>query len=181
MRTILTLHPDSRCAAVTAIEAEVERPEAGLLSLRYVVTGDMRGVVLPPPAAAPERTDELWRHTCFEAFIGAPDQAAYAEVNLAPSGQWAAYRFDSYRAGMAPLEPFAPPGISMTRNDEGLELTATLRLDDLAGWRWRLGLSAVIEEVGGQISYWAAAHAPGRPDFHHRDGFAVELPWTGRP
>ena len=180
MRTILTLHPDSRCAAVSAIEAEVERLEAGVLSLRYVVTGEMDRVILPPPAA-PTRADELWRRTCFEAFVGAPDQAGYDEINLAPSGQWAAYRFEGYRHGMAPLEPFEPPGIATVRTDEGLELTATLRLDDLAAWPWRLGLSAVIEEAGGQIAYWAAAHPAGRPDFHHRDGFAVELPWTGRP
>jgi len=181
MRTILTLHPSSRCAAVSAIEVEAERRGAGVLALRYLVTGDMDGVVLPPPAA-PVRTDELWRHTCFEAFVGAPDRATYDEVNLAPSGQWAAYRFDGYRQGMTPLEPFTPPGTEAQRTGRGLELSATLHLDGLiAGSPWRLGLSAVIEEAGGQISYWAAAHPAGRPDFHHRDGFAVELPWTGRP
>jgi hypothetical protein len=180
MRTILTLHPDGRCAAVTAIAAEVERPEAGVLSLRYVVTGAMDGLVLPPPAAA-ERTDELWRHTCFEAFIGAPDQAGYDEINLAPSGQWAAYRFDGYRQGMAPLEPYRVLAMAMSATDHGLELSATLCLEHLAARPWRLGLSAVIEETNGRISYWAMAHPAGRPDFHHRDGFALELPWTGRP
>jgi hypothetical protein len=180
MRTILTLHPDGRCAAVSAIKAEAQRREAGVLSLRYLVTGAMEGLVLPPPAAA-TRTDELWRHSCFEAFVGTPDVAGYAEVNLAPSGQWAAYRFDGYRQGMAPLEPFAPPAIATKVTDRGLELSARLRLDEIAGRPWRLGLSAVIEEVGGQVSYWAVAHPAGRPDFHHRDGFALDLPWTGRP
>lgn len=180
MRTILTLHPSSRCAAVSAIEVEAERREPGVLALRYLVSGDMAGVVLPPPAA-PVRTDELWRHTCFEAFVGAADSDAYDEINLAPSGQWAAYRFDSYRQGMRPLEPFTPPGTDVRRTGRELELSATLHLDDLAGSPWRLGLSAVIEETDGEISYWAAAHPAGRPDFHHRDGFAVELPWTGRP
>ena len=40
---------------------------------------------------------------------------------------------------------------------------------------WRLGLCAVIEETDGQKSYWAAAHPPGKPDFHHADSFVVEL------
>jgi hypothetical protein len=40
-----------------------------------------------------------------------------------------------------------------------------------------LGLSAVIEEKDGTKSYWALAHPPGdKPDFHHLDCFAVELP-----
>jgi hypothetical protein len=40
---------------------------------------------------------------------------------------------------------------------------------------WRLGLSAVIEEKGGSKSYWALAHPPGAPDFHHQEAFALEL------
>jgi hypothetical protein len=39
----------------------------------------------------------------------------------------------------------------------------------------RIGLSAVIEEQDGTISYWALRHAAGKPDFHHPDGFAMEL------
>ena len=41
---------------------------------------------------------------------------------------------------------------------------------------WRLALTAVIEETGGAKSYWALKHAPGKPDFHHADGFVLELP-----
>ena len=46
----------------------------------------------------------------------------------------------------------------------------------VADRRWRLGLSAVIEEADGTKSYWALAHPPGSPDFHHADCFVVELP-----
>ena len=41
---------------------------------------------------------------------------------------------------------------------------------------WRLGLTAVVEETGGRISYWALAHPAGRPDFHRADCFVLELP-----
>jgi hypothetical protein len=40
---------------------------------------------------------------------------------------------------------------------------------------WRLGLSALIEDTGGHKSYWALAHPPGKPDFHHADSFAHEF------
>ena len=36
-----------------------------------------------------------------------------------------------------------------------------------------VGFSAILEEEDGTISYWALAHAPGRPDFHHPDCFAL--------
>ena len=38
---------------------------------------------------------------------------------------------------------------------------------------WSIGLSAIIEEEDGTISYWALAHPPGRPDFHHPDCLAL--------
>ena len=38
-----------------------------------------------------------------------------------------------------------------------------------------------IEEASGRISYWALKHPPGRPDFHHPDGFALELPPPSAP
>jgi hypothetical protein len=40
----------------------------------------------------------------------------------------------------------------------------------------QVGISAVIEEVGGTKSYWALAHPPGKPDFHHPTCFAATLP-----
>ena len=47
---------------------------------------------------------------------------------------------------MAPLEPFAAPGVVTRRTEGGLELSATLRLDDLASHDWRLGLAVVIDK-----------------------------------
>jgi len=90
MRQVLKLHPESRSTAVTAIAVEAARPSPGLLVLRYVLTGSISDLRLPAPTP-PTRVDELWRHTCFEAFVGAPDREAYLEFNLAPSSQWAAY------------------------------------------------------------------------------------------
>ena len=72
----------------------------------------------------------LWRHTCFEAFIKAPGRTSYHEFNFAPSGQWAAYRFDAYREGMMPADLGASPEIAVRRFDDGLELEAAVRLDD---------------------------------------------------
>jgi hypothetical protein len=173
----LNLHPVSCCAAVTALTAEALRPGPSLLRLRYRLAGDLAGVVLPP-AASPERTDGLWRTTCFEAFVGTPGGEAYVELNFVPSTRWAAYAFDRYRDGMRPADA-APSSIDASVTDDILELTAAVDLT-AAGLPldapWRVGLAAVIEERGGPISYWALAHPPGRPDFHHRDGFTLELP-----
>ncbi len=184
MRQALKLHPDFRCDAVAEIAVEVARPGPGLLRLRYLVTGDIGGLSLPPETV-PARADGLWRHTCFEAFLRAVPGKAYHEFNFAPSRRWAAYRFDGYRSGMRPAEESGAPQIEVDRRDGAFELRAALALDGLAALPgdavWQLGLSAVIEEAGGRISYWALAHPPGKPDFHHSDCFALDLPAAWRP
>ena len=175
MRRPLELHPQSACAAVAGVEVEVARPASGSLVLSYAVTGII-GDLLVPPVAAPARTDELWRHTCFEAFATDAVGEAYYEFNLAPSTQWAAYRFDRYRSGMRPASEIEPPQIVVASAPDRYSLRATLSLPDgQAGRALRLGLAAVIEEANGNISFWALAHPPGRPDFHHRDGFTLEI------
>jgi hypothetical protein len=176
MRRTLIIHPDSRCAAVTGIEAEVVCPRPGEMALTYRVTGLVSGVWLPA-ATRPERTDGLWRRTCFEAFVGAG--SAYLECNFAPSTQWAAYRFTGYREGMTPASEIAPPRIEMTADERSFVLRVLLDLPPDADGR--LGLSAVIEETSGGLSYWALAHLPGKPDFHHSTALAVDLPPSDVP
>ncbi len=97
-----------------------------------------------------------------------------ARFNFAPSTQWAAYRFDGYREGMTAIAEIAAPRLEAERTPQTYALRAALTLPDEGALR--LGLSAVIEETNGHRSYWALAHPPGKPDFHHSDCFALELP-----
>jgi hypothetical protein len=184
MRQALILHPDSRCAAVARIAVDAVRRRPGGLALRYAVTGKMGDLRLPP-AAAPLRADQLWRHTCFEAFVRPPSGSAYYEFNFTPSRQWAAYRFADYRRNMSAAGRMTVPAIAVHATAEDFMLEAALELDELPGLApdapWRLGLAAVIEEADGRISLWALAHPPGRADFHHPDGFVHTLEAVERP
>ncbi len=181
MTLILPLqrHPDTPCGPLDGISVEVERLGGGRLHLRYRLAGRIRQLALKPPRGAAE-SDELWQHSCLEAFLRAGDDQAYAEFNIAPDGRWAAWRFAGYRAGKEFAREVAAPRFSVLREENRFEFSACLELGRLAllpaGTAWRLGLSAVIEERNGRISYWALAHPPGDPDFHHPDCFALELP-----
>ena len=127
-----------------------------------------------------ERTDGLWKQTCFEAFVTVEGRDGYSELNFSPSAAWAAYSFASYRAGMndliGPIEPLVESGYRGPRDSDdayGWSYETADFLDETA--RWQLGLSAVIEAADGTKSYWALRHPPGKPDFHHPDCFALEL------
>lgn len=170
MRHALIPHPLSPAGPAMRLEVDVAR-EGDELALRYILTGEIGRVAIPAPAAA-ARVDGLWNHTCFEAFV-ASDGGGYREFNFAPSTEWAAYRFDGYREGMAPLEGIEPPRIRTVVTKDMLEAQVTLTLP--AGGPTRLGLTAVIEEMGGRTSWWALRHPAGKPDFHHAGGLALEI------
>ena len=176
-RLPLRLHPDCRCDAVTSIEATAIRSPGGRLALHYMLTGEMDQIRMPAQTR-PERRDGLWQHSCFEAFVRGQDPA-YCEFNFAPSTQWAAYAFDDYRDGMHVFDTESPL-IAIARTDTGFSLSTLLDLGGLAhlppNSPWSLGLSAVIEEMDGRISYWALAHPEGKADFHHADCFTHQLP-----
>ena len=183
----LLAHPDTPSAVVRRVAACAQASGPALLRLQYVLEADPLLLRIPPAVADPTRTDGLWAHTCFEAFIGAPGSARYLELNFSPSGEWAAYRFDSYRQGMVPALDVTPR-LALSRGEDRLELQAEVQLGESpssagprpAAWngRLRIALSAVVEDREGGLSYWALRHPARRPDFHHPESFslALELP-----
>lgn len=126
-----------------------------------------------PSLSEPWRADELWKSTCFEAFVRAEGDDGYREWNFAPAGNWNAYGFSAYREGMERAEITNPPYIRMEDNFTWWSVGATIATD--ADRSHRLGLSAVLEEKDGSKSYWALAHPADEPDFHHPDCFAARL------
>jgi hypothetical protein len=195
----LQSHPDHPPPAGLAVSVErlAADDPARALRLRYVVAGPVAALRWPAPKAADVagRLDGLWRHSCFEAFVAMDAGAAgYVEFNFAPSGDWAAYRFDGYRAAMRAETLALPPRITSRRRDAAVEVEvaspwprpgsdpaapvgrglepAPLRR---AAAQARLGLAAVLEAADGSLSYWALRHPPGRPDFHNEAGFQLEI------
>lgn len=176
MRQPLKLHSHSRCSARLQITVEFLRPRAHELTLAYAVTGNI-GELCIPPVMPSARGDELWRHMCFEAFVRASG-AEYYEFNFAPTTRWAAYQFSGYRSGRC-LAEIPAPAVEVQAGADRYTLNTSLQLDSLPHLSgralWTLGLSAVIEERSGDISYWALVHPSEKPDFHHRDSFVCEL------
>jgi hypothetical protein len=181
-RHVLLPHPISERGAaqdlVQELSVAVARTSADQLRLSYRLAGDLAALKLPEPRPA-TRTDGLWRHSCFEAFVGHVGASDYWEYNFSPSGAWAAYHFSAYREGMAPLVKGAPPDITGRVGSETVELVVTIDLSWLtkssAGVGLRLGLAAVVEDKARVLSYWALKHPSEKPDFHHADSFVVEL------
>lgn len=178
----LLAHPDSAAGPVRGIDAWAARTRDGYLQLTWRLEAELSRLHIPAAtitAGMPARADGLWRHTCFEVFVSAVHSSAYRELNFSPSGEWAAYGFTAYRAGMAPLDLPAPPVARWHRTPAELTLEVVLSIDDLlpglGSGPLRLALAAVIEDASGTLSYRALRHPPGKADFHHPEAFALEL------
>lgn len=177
----LLRHPDSQSSAVSRIRVSAHRAVNGKLALAFIIEGDLEHFLLPAVSER-RRLDGLWRHDCLEAFIAPMEGSPYLELNLSPSGDWAAYRFSSYRQGMEEAD-IPMPGFARDTFEGRLECRIDLDLcgadflDPVADWK--LGLSAVTEAADGSLDHWALAHPQGRADFHHRDCFVLKLPPAG--
>jgi hypothetical protein len=158
--------------------------------LRYTLSGPVALLSIP----APQRSgpaDGLWRHTCFEAFVGTAQGSAYREFNFSPSGQWAAYSFSAERIRDEQDESHRRHGIPWLDkpqlDDQHLVFDVWLPTQALPaapnGEPLFIGLSAVIETRNAPLSYWALNHPQDQPDFHHSGGRTRQLasPSSGFP
>jgi len=176
--SILAAHPDTPSEVIAGLTVGARLAAAAVLLCDYTLHADTARLRMPASHGG-ERHDELWRHTCFEAFLSAPGVPGYYEFNFSPAGDWAAYHFDGYRQGMSAVYLVRPPTLHVQQRPARLELFATVELAGLpdldAATHLRLALAAVIEDEAGALSYWSLEHPPGKPDFHHPDAFRLEL------
>ncbi len=170
----LRYHPESAPRTVVGVNVALERPEPGKLWLRYMITAPLDGIVVPGPRE-PLRADFLWRSTCFELFLRRPGADDYIELNFSPSGEWAAYRFATWRHGRSLIELRVPPRIELSAASDLLDAEVTFELPVAPDSK--VSLTTIVEETDGAMSYWALALPPeGPPDFHHPACFVLELP-----
>lgn len=166
----LVAHPDHPPLAVKGVSLRWVDLDDGRTMLRYRLDGC--DSLVAPAYSGSSRTNDLWKTTCFELFLG-NESPAYFEFNFSPSGRWASYGFETYRSDPLELELSFSPEIRTEQGTEIFLLTAYVASDDVRGAS-RLGVNAVVEEEGGHLSYWALAHPAGRPDFHHPACFAAK-------
>lgn len=173
----LLCHPDTPVSTHFALNVSVMTLLEGGLNLCYQLSGDLTQLRIPAPQP-PAATDDLWQHTCFEAFVAVVDETRYHEFNFSPSGHWAAYAFSDTRE-RCPWQPSQAPKTTCSILPDTLKLVAHIPKVALPFHMTRktlhLGLTTVLETLDGQLTYWALHHPAPRPDFHDRAGFIVTL------
>jgi len=147
------------------------------LTICYTLGGDLKQIANITPSNTPLRKHELWQDTCFEFFFGIKDSARYWEFNLSPAGHWNVYRFDGYRQGMQVETAFENLPFNVQNQGDGLILMLDLDLHKIISVEQAIevGITTVIKDRNGEVTYWALTHQGTEADFHLRDSFIVEL------
>jgi len=154
-----------------AIEAGFTKQELGY-RLEFKLSGPLNQLVIPDRAKTSGFRDELWKHTCFEAFLQDAKSQAYWEFNVSPSREWAVYRFKKYRERVdADIS-----GIELVIQQERYPGQLVMKIDIKPKDRdlivaSRVGLTCVLEHKSEAKSYWALRHTEAKPDFHMAESF----------
>lgn len=127
------------------------------------------------------RGHELWKHTCFEAFLKIPNTTHYFEINQNSLFQWNVYEFDNYRNNMKESQNLILKTMTLDTSKK-----AVLGIHSRFQWSdtfrkynnlksLQVGLTSVLESVDHKTDYYAIAHTNIKPDFHHFDSFKLQL------
>jgi hypothetical protein len=156
--------------------------QSNQLTLNYTLQGDLATVKIPAPATTPTRTKSLWEHTCFEFFLAEQGSDRYWEFNLSPSSDWNIYQLDGYRQELREALEFTSLPFTIQHHPQELSLQLTVNLESLVSPTAILDLAvtAVIQFVNDEVSYWALTHVGPEADFHRRESFAIALEPTER-
>lgn len=171
----LQCHPASVNRRCHRVQAGVAFGDNGALRFTYRIDAAPAGLLLPAEEMSLAQ-DNLWQHTCCEAFVGCVGQAAYREFNFSPSTCWAVYDFAGYRQRNPSWIARQAPQIEVRRDAAGFVLEACVAPALLpAGKVFDISLTCVIESPEGDKTYWALQHAADQPDFHLRQSFQLTL------
>jgi hypothetical protein len=171
----LTGHPGNPARFHQRIDATLTHTPDAALRIVYAIHGLNIDLRVPTPHA-PAPADALWRTTCHELFVGPTGESGYREFNFSPSGQSAIYDFQDTRMRAPGTSACTIPDTRCTRTEDLLRLEVTVPESALPrGEILRIALAVILEANDGKLGYWALAHPPGQPDFHHHAGFVLSL------
>lgn len=158
------------------IQCRIER-SGSALSLAYFLWGESLPAI-PSPLKNPQFTDELWKDTCFEAFLQIPKERSYLEMNFAPSGHYAFYVFEKYRQGMRSERSLPKPEIQITwKSPEWMTIEVKTEIPEpwASAPMLKIAVTAVLNHPSSGISHWSVKHRIDKPDFHDPVGFVLSL------
>lgn len=177
MKSSFNLVPFSlNTAPAVNIRGEIDRHN-NQFKIEYKLIGNLSQLIIAQHAPTPNRQYGLWKHTCFEFFLGIKDSTKYWEFNLSSAGHWNVFYFTDYRQDIAEEMAFNSLPFQVKQQSDLLHLNLEFNLDRIISPKQNLevGITTVVEDQEQTLSYWALSHPAKEADFHHRHAFIINL------
>lgn len=170
---------EPKTAPEIVIEAELNTNQDALF-ISYKVTGkELPLIDLGHEIPQHKRVIKLWEKTCFELFIK-NQKDSYVEFNFSPEFEWNAFYFVKKGATLTEYER-----IDSVKTDILLSLNVfhlIVQIDKrkfpdgfFDGNELSAGVTSVVKQKNGSLSYWALSHEDTRPNFHDFRSFRYKF------
>lgn len=173
-----TLVPfDTTSAPNITIETELNTTHESVF-ISYKVQGDLASIDLGPGVPNHARVIKLWEKSCFELFIK-NSKDNYIEFNFSPEFEWNCFYFEKKGDALAEYAR-----MNCLKTDILLSLEVFHLIVEIDKSKFpegffagdlSAGITSVIKEKSGKMSYWALSHNDTRPNFHHFDSFKYKF------
>ena len=152
--------------------------------ISFSIKNDLQSIDLGDSTPCKERIIKLWEKTCFELFIK-NQNGAYLEFNFSPNFGWNCFFFNQKGEELKEWETMQMPSTDVLLSIDHFLLVAEIkkiyfpktffdRSNNVAN-NLEAGITCVIKDKLGTLSYWALAHCDTRPNFHHFDSFKYKF------
>lgn len=148
--------------------------------ISYKITGSLDELDLGDGTPVHERKIKLWEKTCFELFIkNSKDQ--YIEFNFSPVFEWNCFFFNKKGDPLSPWIKIDHIASDILLSKDIFHIIVEIKKDQFPPHFFDVkqdmsaGITSVIKNKLGHLSYWALSHEADRPNFHHFDSFKYKF------
>jgi hypothetical protein len=159
------------------IETELNTTESSVF-ISYKVCGELAAIDLGEGHPNHARVMKLWEKSCFELFIKTKEDS-YIEFNFSPEFEWNCFYFSKKGDALVEYARMDSVKFDILLSLDVFHLIVEIDKkkfpDGFFQGPLQAGITSVIKEKNGKISYWALSHEDIKPNFHHFDSFKYKF------
>ncbi len=170
---------DKTTAPAIHINGELNQNDQSLF-LSFSIKKGLPLIDLGSSTPNKERLVKLWEKTCFEFFLK-NEHGEYVEFNFSPNFEWNCFYFPKKGDPLKEWELMSRPNTEILLSLDHYFIVVELRKELFPPGFFdqktelKAGMTSVIKDKKGALSYWALTHSDSRPNFHHFDSFTMKV------
>lgn len=168
---------EPKSAPKIKIDCELNQARDSIF-ISYKVQGALESLDLGTGVPKHARQIKLWEKTCFELFIK-DETNSYIEFNFSPDFEWNCFYFEKKGDPLLEFKKMEQVKFDILFSNDVvhivLELQKRMFPDQFFEGKLAAGISSVIKEKTGNLSYWALSHHDIKPNFHDFRSFSGSI------